>query len=119
MDSIFLGDSQTFLGTIATLTILCVFSEKNSGNFIISVLDGIKERIKVQIAQLKTNTDMSLPKSYDLLQYFLGRSNIESDLNNEGLKLLRDISAKQTELKTQYVMNVVRFVYANFYQRIF
>lgn len=108
MDSIFLGDSQTFLGTIATLTILCVFSEKNSGNFIISVLDGIKERIKVQIEQLKTNTNMSisLPKSYDLLQYFLGRSNIESDLNNEGLKLLRDISAKQAELKTQYVMNV-------------
>ena len=73
MESIFLGDSQTFLGTIATLTILCVFSEKGSGNFIVSVLEGIKERIEKQIEQLKKNTDMDLPQSVQLLRYFLDK----------------------------------------------
>lgn len=106
MDSVFLADSQTFLGTIATLTILCVFSEEGSGNFITSVLKGIKERIEKQIELLKNNTNMSLPQSYKLLEYFLKETNTKSDLNSEGLKLLRNISAKQGELKTRYIMNV-------------
>ncbi|MCS2425909.1 hypothetical protein [Parabacteroides goldsteinii] len=106
MESIFLGDSQTFLGTIATLTILCVFSEKGSGNFIVSVLEGIKERIEKQIEQLKKNTDMDLPQSVQLLRYFLDKSNVESELNNEGLKILRDISVKEGELKAQYTLEV-------------
>lgn len=106
MESIFLGDSQTFLGTIATLTILCVFSEQDSSNFIVSVLKGIRERIEKQIRQLKENTSMELPDSIQLLQYFLGNANVESELNNKGVQILREISVKENELKAQYTMNV-------------
>ena len=106
MESIFLGDSQTFLGTIATLTILCVFSEQDSSNFIVSVLKGIRERIEKQIRQLKENTSMELPDSIQLLQYFLGNANVESELNNKGVQILREISVKENELKVQYTMNV-------------
>ena len=97
MESIFLGDSQTFLGTIATLTILCVFSEQDSSNFIVSVLKGIRERIEKQIRQLKENTSMELPDSIQLLQYFLGNANVESELNNKGVQILREISVKENE----------------------
>lgn len=106
MESIFLGDSQTFLGTIATLTILCVFSEQDSSNFIVSVLKGIRERIEKQIRQLKENTSMELPDSIQLLQYFLGNANVESELNNKGVQILREIFVKENELKAQYTMNV-------------
>jgi len=106
MDSIFLGDSQTFLGTIATLTILCVFSEQDSGNFIVSVLKGIRERIEKQIKLLKENTNMVLPESIQLLQYFLGQTNVESEQNNEGVQILREIAVKENELKSQYTMRV-------------
>lgn len=49
---------------------------------------------------------MDLPQSVQLLRYFLDKSNVESELNNEGLKILRDISVKEGELKAQYTLEV-------------
>ena len=106
MKLVFLENSQTFLGTIATLTILCVFSEQGSGNFIVWVLKGIRERIEKQIKKLKENTNIELPESIQLLQYFLGKTSIESEPDNEGVQILREISVKENELKSQYTMNV-------------
>lgn len=104
MNSIFLENSQTFLGTIATLTILCVFSKQDSGNFIVLVLEGIRKQMEKQINLLKENTDMELPGSIRLLQFFLGKANIESELDNEGFQILREIRLKENELKSQYTI---------------
>ena len=49
---------------------------------------------------------MELPDSIQLLQYFLGNANVESELNNKGVQILREISVKENELKAQYTMNV-------------
>lgn len=59
-----------------------------------------------QINLLKENTDMELPGSIRLLQFFLGKANIESELDNEGFQILREIRLKENELKSQYTISV-------------
>lgn len=53
-----LGGSQTFLGVIATLTILCIL--KNDGNFITKMLSLVFDRIQEQIKILSNLNSATL-----------------------------------------------------------
>lgn len=68
---IFLGESQTFIGVLASLIVLCVLLD--TGNFIHRILDEIKERIKEEIDKLDNATgfdsidEVSYESDYKLL----------------------------------------------------
>ncbi len=87
-----LGGSQTFLGVIATLTILCILN--NDGNFITKMLSLVFERIQKQIeilSQKRIKVAPSESTEMKLLVRFLSEEN-QDELHNEGAKVLRDIN---------------------------
>jgi|InofroStandDraft_1065614.scaffolds.fasta_scaffold01330_34 hypothetical protein len=96
---VFLGGSQTFLGVLATLTILCVFA--NSGNFIMEILKDVSNRIEEQVEKLKEgvkNDPIQKSDQFALLKYYI-ESTDTSPLKEQGAKLLREINSKFQALK--------------------
>lgn len=65
-----LGESQTFLGIIATLTILCILHK--GGNFIREILLLVRKRLQKQIEKLG-GIKVSQPEwtEWKLLMFFL------------------------------------------------
>lgn len=98
-----LGDSQTFLGTLATLTILCVLH--NESNFIYRILKNVKENFQNEINSLRINTNFeNVTKSaeYKLLSLYLNNPVSEPGLKEEGAKLMSKISDAKLLLQIRY-----------------
>ncbi len=85
-----LGGSQTFLGIMATLTILCILH--NDGNFITKMLSLVQKRIQDQI-DILSQVKVSQPESteWNFLMYFLSNDK-KDDLHEEGARVMRDIN---------------------------
>lgn len=96
-----LGGSQTFLGVIATLTILCILN--NDGNFITKMLSLVFERIQKRIEILdKIKVTPSESTEMKLLVRFLSEEN-QDELHNEGAKVLRDINKNIDAKSIEYM----------------
>ena len=100
-----LGNSQTLLGTLATLTILCVFH--NDSNFIYKILEDVKKRFEDEIKSLRTNTKIEKiteRRDYKLLKQIANNKTPENPkLQAEGIALMARISAAKQQLQFQYV----------------
>lgn len=69
-----LGDSQTFVGILATLVILCI--AQNANNFMFEVLKDIKEEIVRYTKKLKPTISLdSIKESSDYKSLFLFTEN--------------------------------------------
>lgn len=100
----FLGNSQTFLGTLATLAILCVlFSESN---FIHEILKDIKEGFKNEIKSMRVNTNFENiieSNEYKLLSLFVkGMQGNSLFLRFKGIKLLSEITLAKQSIQLKY-----------------
>lgn len=100
-----LGNSQTLLGTLATLTILCVLH--NDSNFIYKILEEIKKKFEDEIQSLRTNTKIEKitgRTDYKLLRQVINNESLEnSELKAEASALMARISAAKQQLQFQYV----------------
>lgn len=97
-----LGGSQTFLGIIATLTILCIFH--NDGNFITKMLSLVYDRIKKEIGELskKVKVAQSDSTEWKLLMLFLSNDK-QDELHEEGARVMRDINSRIDEKSIEYM----------------
>lgn len=97
-----LGGSQTFLGIIATLTILCILH--NDGNFITKVLSLVYDRIKKEIGELskKVKVAQSDSTEWKLLMLFLSNDK-QDELHEEGARVMRDINSRIDEKSIEYM----------------
>ena len=98
-----LGSSQTFLGTLATLAILCIFH--NDNNFIYKILEAVRTDFQDEINKLRSHIrfeNIMKTAEYKLLIFFV--NNPHSDLNKkqEGTKLLTEIASVQQQLQFKY-----------------
>lgn len=97
-----LGGSQTFLGIIATLTILCILH--NDGNFITKMLLLVYDRIKKEIGELskKVKVAQSDSTEWKLLMLFLSNDK-QDELHEEGARVMRDINSRIDEKSIEYM----------------
>lgn len=99
----FLGSSQTFLGTLATLTILCVlFSESN---FIHEILKDIMNGFKDEIKSMRMNTkfeEITDSSEYKSLCLYVNENHQNGSLNAEGIKLLSEITLAKQSIQFKY-----------------
>ena len=103
MEVVFLGSSQTLLGTLSTLTLLCVFI--NDGNFILQVLKGISKRIDFQIKAMSKVINQEVngysirsnPNFIRLVEFI--SKGVDSNLYFEGNRLKRNIEKKIVSLQ--------------------
>ena len=101
----FLGGSQTFVGVLLTIFLLCIFHDSN--NFIDTILETIETKITFEISELsKQNSIQGINTSsgYKLLNHFLREQGNEQikELQAEGAALLANISAKRNALQFDY-----------------
>ena len=96
-----LGGSQTFLGIIATLTILCIFH--NGSNFITEMLSLVQKRIQDQI-DILSKVKVSQPESteWKLLMIFLSNDK-QDELHEEGARVMRDINSRIDAKSIEYM----------------
>ena len=97
-----LGGSQTFLGIIATLTILCILH--NDGNFITKMLSLVYDRIKKEIGELskKVKVAQSDSTEWKLLMLFLSNDK-QDELHEEGARVMRDINSRIDAKSIEYM----------------
>lgn len=98
-----LGSSQTFLGLLATIIILFIIEDKS--NLITFILGEIKVKLAKQIKSLNINISLDSvlnTGNYKLLNRFVN-DNEEDELHNKAVELMAHISAKKTELQTNYI----------------
>lgn len=118
---ILLGNSQTFLGVISTLIILCI--AKNQNNFMYSILDKIRTEIIKNISIVKPKIsfkDIKANSSYKTINLYLKKGEhldgnkaidnsqqLQADLESEILNYQEKILDWDTTYK-QYADNVER-----------
>lgn len=98
-----LGNSQTFLGTLATLIVLCIFSNEN--NFIYQILKKVVENFQNEIKLLQINTDfknITDSGDYKLLTRVVKDPCEDVQLKNDGVKLISKISNCKLKLQLEY-----------------
>lgn len=98
-----LGSSQTFLGTLATLAILCIFH--NDNNFIYKILEAVRTDFQEEINKLRTHIrfeNITKTAEYKLLIFFINDSRSDFNKKQEGTKLLTEIARVQQELQFKY-----------------
>lgn len=98
-----LGSSQTFLGTLTTLIILCIFANEN--NFIYKILDNVVGNFQEEIEKLRVNTNFENvinSSDYKLLTRVVGNEKEDEALKKEGTKLLSKISNLKLNLQFKY-----------------
>ena len=89
---LFLGGSQTFIGILASLIVLCVILDKS--NFIHSILDEIGKRIDEEIKSLDKAVgfdvinDVPANSDYKLLQRYINELRVEAKTRPECKQLL-------------------------------
>ena len=98
-----LGSSQTFLGTLATLAILCIFH--NDNNFIYKILEAVRTDFQEEINKLRTHIrfeNITKTAEYKLLMFFVNDPRSDFNKKQEGTKLLTEIARVQQELQFKY-----------------
>lgn len=98
-----LGNSQTFLGTLATLAILCIFH--NDNNFIYKILEAVRTDFQEEINKLRTHIrfeNIMKTAEYKLLMFFVNDARSDFNKKQEGTKLLTEIARVQQELQFKY-----------------
>ena len=112
----FLGSSQTFVGILATLIILCI--GRNDNNFIYEVLKDIKSQIVEYTKRIKPTISLdSVKESSDYKSIFLFTQNEKyketyKDLYEECTKAIGNIDLAKFELQakiTNWDNNVINF----------
>ena len=99
----FLGGSQTFIGTLATIVFLFVIA--NSSNFIFVLLGEIRESIKAKMNNLKEELGLKSierSKKYEQLMSYITNDDNDDALRLEGRKLVNKIHDVQNELLLTY-----------------
>lgn len=98
-----LGSSQTFLGTLATLVILCIFH--NDNNFIYKILEAVRADFQEEINKLRMHIrfeNITRTAEYKLLIFFVNDPRSDLNKKQEGTKLLTEIAKIQQELQFKY-----------------
>lgn len=104
----FLGHSQTFIGVLTSLIVLCIL---DSGNFIHGILEKIGERITTEIKQLDRTLDLKgrieKEPAYKLFSRFIKNPNESNKqpeeiekLLGEALELDMDLNASFSKFKS-------------------
>lgn len=99
----FLGGSQTFIGTLATIVFLFVIA--NSSNFIFVLLGEIRESINAKMNKLKEYLglkNIEKSKKYSQLMDYIMNEKNDDALRLEGQKLVNKIHDVQNELLLTY-----------------
>ena len=106
-----LGNSQTFLGVLTTIIVLCVFLASSS-NLLFNILKPIKNDIKANIKEIDRQFEGDKDKLKDKTKEvkekvgkiftFCREHNVNHELSNKALKLLDEI-----EFNTQSIENYV------------
>ena len=111
---IFLGASQTFIGVLLTIFLLCIFHE-NSNNFIEKMLQAIKNNICSKIESLKNQNSLHEIKDipeYKQLTTFLQSTPLDDKqkkLHEEGSKISTFYLTEKSKLLTKYAPLQVEF----------
>ena len=98
-----LGSSQTFLGTLATLAILCIFH--NDNNFIYKILEAVRTDFQNEINKLRSHIrfeNIMKTAEYKLLMFFINDSKSDLNKKQEGAKLLTEIASVRQQLQFKY-----------------
>lgn len=104
----FLGYSQTFIGVLASLLVLCIVLDKS--NFIYNILNNIKEQIENEIAELDRDTgfnnidDISSGLGYTYLEKYIInlKTKIQKGGNEEDKTLLENALAMEIKIRTAF-----------------
>lgn len=127
LDSTLLGDSQTFLGVLATLLVLCLFyegrrrshktpipdenanpetgdEEVGGNNFLFRILHSEKERIKEKISEIEKKfadlgDSLSVSEIYEKIRIISGNENADQNVKNRAGLFLSKYSRIQSKLK--------------------
>ena len=102
-----LGESQTFLGVLATIIILFIF--KNQTNLIHKLLSEFMDKVYEQIQHIYTTivssvTSVISSKQYDKLTDFCISDSTDQELIEEAYFLKVEISTKKEDLLTKYMV---------------
>ena len=100
----FLGNSQTFLGVLATIIILFIIS--NNSNLIREILKEVKEKIAKSVENLQVNTDLSNitnTSEYKLISWFQKAGDGDEKLLDEASKWTAIVNSKRQELQSKYM----------------
>lgn len=104
----FLGYSQTFIGVLTSLVVLCIL---DSGNFIHGILERIGDRISSEINSLDKNLDLksNIEKkaNYKLLQYFIKNPENE-ELMMKALELDMQLNATFNRFKSHFTPKFIK-----------
>ncbi len=102
----YLGSSQTFVGVIATIVVLCVLV--GDGNFVYKILESIKVRLKEEIknASVTPNFDaVAGLSSYKTVKMCAeGSSKSPQKVVDECLKSVSHIGIQRTFLQSDYII---------------
>lgn len=103
---LFLGGSQTFIGILASLIVLCVILDKS--NFIHSILDEIGKRIDEEIKNLDSTVgievinDVPENSDYKLLHYYIDGLNKKKDKDPEAKRSFNKAVAMDMKLQATF-----------------
>lgn len=96
----FLGYSQTFIGVLTSLVVLCIL---DSGNFIHGILDKIGDRIDAEIKGLDKSLDLKSKiegqSNYKLFQIFIKTSE-NNEMKMKALELDMNLNATFSKFKS-------------------
>lgn len=99
-----LGNSQTFIGVLATIVILCVVTGAQSSNFLYNILEGYAKPTRENIKRLKeelTTRVTSLKEAIPHINFiaFINKINSDRELSDS----IKDISNQYRVLYTIYI----------------
>lgn len=103
---LFLGGSQTFIGILASLIVLCVILDKS--NFIHNILDEIGKQINDEIKNLDSTVEIEVindvpeKSDYKLLRLYIDKLNENKDKDPEAKRLFNAAAAMDMKLQATF-----------------
>ena len=100
---VFLGGSQTFLGVLATIIVMCVL--KGDSNFIFKILTLIKEQMAENLKNVSADVNFDRlhnDSDYKLLRILLGnKKQLTPQQIEEGVTLLNDVNIWKSSFQVE------------------